>query len=125
MLVVIAIIGMIMGLVAPRVLSYLSTSKEKAARIQISSLAPALDLYFLDMGRYPATNEGLQALIERPPSASSWGGPYLRDAILPADPWGRNYIYRSPGGRSTPYDIVSLGPSGQEGGSDNISSSQR
>ncbi len=79
MLVVITIIGLIMGLVGPRVLNYLSESKVKAATIQIESLDGALDLYFLDLGRYPTTAQGLAALVQRPGGASGWNGPYLKN----------------------------------------------
>src|SRR2546422_11752910 len=77
-LVVITIIGLIMGLVGPRVLNYLSESKVKAATIQIQSFTSALDLFYLDLGRYPSTSEGLAALIQRPAGSSSWNGPYLK-----------------------------------------------
>ncbi len=115
MLVVITIIGMIMALVGPRVLNYLSESKAKAAKIQIESLSSALDLYYLDLDRYPTTNEGLAALT-RSNNLPGWNGPYLRGGVVPNDPWGHGYVYRSPGERA-PYDIVSLGSDGQEGGS--------
>jgi general secretion pathway protein G len=114
-LVVITIIGLIMGLVGPRVLTYLGQSKAKTATIQIESFASSLDLYFLDNGRYPTTNEGLTALVKRPSGASAWNGPYLKGAVVPPDPWGNPYLYRSPG-QHGPYDIMSKGPSGQEGG---------
>jgi len=114
-LVVITIIGLIMGLVGPRVLNYLTESKAKAAKIQIESFASALDLFFLDAGRYPSGSEGLTALVQRPGSISGWNGPYLKGGLVPADPWGNPYIYRSPGQRGA-YDIVSFGADGQEGG---------
>src|SRR6266581_6948143 len=114
-LVVITIIGLIMALVGPRVLNYLSDSKAKAAKIQIESFSSALDLYFLDLGRYPTSNEGLAALTQSN-NAPGWNGPYLRGGVVPADPWGHIYVYRSPGA-SSPYDIISLGSDGQEGGS--------
>ncbi len=114
-LVVITIIGLIMGLVGPRVLNYLTESKAKAAKIQIESFASALDLFFLDAGRYPSGSEGLAALVQRPGSISGWNGPYLKGGLVPADPWGNPYIYRSPGQRGA-YDIVSFGADGQEGG---------
>src|SRR5438270_8121339 len=114
-LVVITIIGLIMGLIGPRVLNYLTESKAKAARIQIESLASALDLYFLDNGRYPTSAEGLNALVQRPPSAQAWNGPYLKGGVLPADPWGKPYMYRSPGQHGA-YDLSSYGADGQEGG---------
>ena len=115
MLVVITIIGLIMALVGPRVLNYLSESKAKAAKIQISSFGSALDLFFLDTGRYPTSNEGLAVLTQRPGDAATWNGPYLRGTVVPADPWGRPYVYRSPGEHG-PYDIVSYGEDGREGG---------
>jgi len=114
-LVVITIIGLIMALVGPRVLNYLGESKAKAAKIQIESFSSALDLYYLDIGRYPTTNEGLAALT-RGNNLPGWNGPYLRGGMVPNDPWGHGYVYRSPGERS-PYDIISLGSDGQEGGS--------
>lgn len=126
-LVVITIIGMIMALVGPRVLNYLGESKTKAAKIQIESFSSALDLFYLDLGRYPTSSEGLGALAQRPGNASGWNGPYLRGGMLPVDPWGRAYVYRSPGERAA-YDIVSLGSDGQEGGSGaatDIASGQR
>lgn len=114
-LVVITIIGLIMGLVGPRVLHYLTESKAKAAKIQIESFAGALDLFFLDAGRYPSSSEGLGALVQRPGSIAGWNGPYLKGGVVPSDPWGNPYIYRSPGQRGA-YDIVSYGADGQEGG---------
>jgi general secretion pathway protein G len=114
-LVVITIIGLIMGLVGPRVLSYLGESKAKAAKIQIESFGSALDLYFLDQGRYPTTSEGLTALVQRSGNSRTWNGPYLKGSIVPADPWGQPYLYRSPGEHG-PYDVVSYGSDGQEGG---------
>ena len=115
MLVVITIIGMIMAIVGPRVLSYLGESKVKAARIQIESLGSALDLYYLDMGRYPNSNDGLAALVQRPGNAEEWNGPYLKGGVVPNDPWGHAYVYRSPV-EHAPYEIVSYGADGQEGG---------
>src|SRR6478672_9202635 len=100
-LVVITIIGLIMGLVGPRVLNYLSEAKGKAAKIQIESFASALDLYFLDTGRYPTTSEGLTALVQRPGNALPWNGPYLKGAVVPPDPWGNPYVYRMPGQHGT------------------------
>lgn len=114
-LVVITIIGLIMALVGPRVLGYLGDSKAKAAKIQIESFSSALDLYYLDLGRYPTSNEGLVALT-RAGNTAGWNGPYVRGGAIPADPWGRPYVYRSPADRA-PYEIISLGSDGQEGGS--------
>lgn len=118
MLVVLVIIGLIMGLVGPRVLNYLTDARIKAARLQIEALSNALDLYYLDTGRYPASNEGLSALVKRPGNVNTWNGPYIKGDIVPLDPWGNPYVYRSPGDRA-PYEIVSLGSDGRDGGSGN------
>ena len=115
MLVVITIIGLIMSLVGPRVLNYLGESKVKAAKIQIQSFSSALDLFYLDAGRYPTTSEGLAALVKPAAGLATWNGPYVKGGVLPNDPWGKPYIYRSPGERSA-YEIVSYGSDGQEGG---------
>jgi len=115
-LVVITIIGLIMGLIGPRVLNYLSESKVKAARIQLQSFGSALDLFFLDAGRYPSSSEGLGALMQRTSGVGAWNGPYLKGNTLPNDPWNHPYIYRSPG-QHNPYEIISYGADGQEGGS--------
>jgi general secretion pathway protein G len=114
-LVVITIIGLIMGLVGPRVLNYLTESKAKAAKIQIESFASALDLFFLDTGRYPSTSEGLTALVQRPGATVAWNGPYVKGSTIPNDPWGNPYVYRAPGQHGN-YDLVSHGSDGQEGG---------
>ena len=114
-LVVITIIGLIMALVGPRVLTYLSESKMKAATIQVQSFASSLDLFYLDLGHYPSTSEGLVALVQRPAGETGWNGPYLAKGFVPNDPWGHPYIYRSPSEHG-PYEIVSLGSSGKEGG---------
>ncbi len=116
MLVVITIIGLIMGLIGPRVLNYLNESKVKTARIQLQSFSSALDLFYLDAGRYPTTAEGLAALVQRTPGVAAWNGPYLKGGSLPNDPWNHPYVYRAPGDRG-PYDIISYGSDGQEGGS--------
>ncbi len=114
-LVVITIIGLIMALVGPRVINYLGEAKVKAAKIQIESFGSALDLFYLDAGRYPSSSEGLGALAQRPPGTVSWNGPYLKGGAVPKDPWGRPYLYRSPGEHGA-YDIISYGADGQEGG---------
>ena len=114
-LVVITIIGLIMAIVGPRVLNYLGESKVKAAKIQIESFSSALDLFYLDMGRYPGSGDGLVALVQRPGNAQEWNGPYLKGGVVPNDPWGHPYVYRSPVERA-PYEILSYGADGQEGG---------
>jgi len=114
-LVVITIIALMMGLVGPRALNYLTESKAKAAKIQFESFSAALDLFFLDAGRYPTSSEGLTALLLRPGSATAWNGPYLRGNTVPNDPWGHPYVYRSPG-QNGAFEIISYGADGQEGG---------
>ena len=114
-LVVITIIGLIMALVAPRVLNYLGEAKSKTAKIQIESFGSALDLFYLDLGRYPSTSEGLAVLAQPPGNVQTWNGPYLKGGIVPTDPWGNPFVYRSPGEHGA-YDIISYGADGQEGG---------
>jgi general secretion pathway protein G len=114
-LVVITIIGLLMALVGPRVLNYLTESKVKTARIQIQSFASALDLFYLDAGRYPTSAEGLAVLVRPTTGITAWNGPYLKGGTVPNDPWGKPYQYRSPGEHGA-YDVVSLGSDGQDGG---------
>ncbi len=116
LLVVLVILSLIMGLVGPRVLSYLSDARSKSAKLQIESLSSALDLFYLDTGRYPTTAEGLGALVARIPNVDRWNGPYLNQNAVPVDPWGNAYEYRSPG-ETGPYEIISLGADGRKGGS--------
>lgn len=115
LLVVLVILVLLASLVAPRVVGYLGSSRTKTAKVQIQSLTTALELYKVDTGRYPTTTEGLKALVESPPSATSWNGPYLTKKDVPIDPWGRPYAYRSPG-QHGPFDIASLGADNQPGG---------
>jgi general secretion pathway protein G len=117
LLVVLVILSLIMGLVGPRVLGYLSDARVRSAKLQIDSLGAALDLFYLDAGRYPSQSEGLGVLIKRPPSVDNWNGPYLKQSSLPVDPWGNPYEYKVPG-QASPYMILSLGSDGREGGSD-------
>jgi general secretion pathway protein G len=116
LLVVLVILSLIMGLVGPRVLSYLSDARSKSAKLQIESLASALDLFYLDTGRYPTTSEGLSALVAKVPNADRWNGPYINQQAVPTDPWGNAYQYRSPGDVG-PYEIVSFGSDARKGGS--------
>lgn len=115
MLVVITIIGMIMALVGPRVLNYLGDSRVKAAKIQIQSFSSALDLFYLDAGRFPTSSEGLNALVRPVSGVTAWNGPYVKGGAVPNDPWGNPYVYKQPG-EQAPYEIRSLGADGQEGG---------
>jgi general secretion pathway protein G len=115
-LVVITIIGLIVALVGPRVLNYLGESKVKTAKIQIQSFGSAIDLFYLDAGRFPSNAEGLAALVTPGSGVAGWNGPYLKGGSVPKDPWGKPYLYRSPSEHG-PYEIVSYGADGQEGGS--------
>lgn len=115
LLVVLAIIGLIMGLVGPRVLDYLGDARVKTARLQIESFSSSLDLFSLDVGRYPTQQEGLGVLMKQPPGLASWSGPYLKGAAVPNDPWGNPFVYRAPGAHG-PYDLISNGSDGREGG---------
>jgi general secretion pathway protein G len=115
LLVVLVILVLLASLVAPRVIGYLGSSRTKAAKVQIQSLSTALELYKIDIGRYPTTSEGLKALVVAPPDATPWSGPYLTKKEVPSDPWGRSYAYRSPGEHG-PFDITSLGADNQAGG---------
>ncbi len=112
LLVVLAILALLAGVVGPRVIDYFSRSKAEIARLQIDQLGASLDLFRLDVGRYPTTQEGLAALVARPGNAAQWHGPYLKGTSVPADPWGRAYQYRSPGGEGRGYDLFSLGDAG-------------
>lgn len=116
LLVVMVIIGMLAGFVAPRFFSQIGKSQVKTARAQIDALGKALDQYRLDVGHYPATEQGLAALNERPAGEAKWSGPYLQKTV-PLDPWGRPYLYRFPGEHGE-YDLLSYGKDGQPGGSD-------
>ena len=117
MLVVLTIIALILGLVGPRVLNYLGESRSKTAKLQIESFGSALDLFYLDAGRYPTTSEGLTALVQRPTGTEVWNGPYVKGDQAPLDPWGHPFQYRNPSQRpGHDYDLFSLGPSGQAGG---------
>src|SRR6266478_8142821 len=111
LLVVLAILGLLVGLVAPAALRQLGSAKEKIAHQSIERLASVLDLYKLDIGSYPTTDQGLQALITRPSGITRWNGPYLKGEKIPEDPWGRPFVYRNPSQRpGHEYDLLSLGP---------------
>ena len=116
MLVVLTIISLILGLVGPRVLSYLGTSKVKTAKLQMENFSSSLDLFYLDTGRYPTNSEGLAALAQRPTNVESWNGPYVKGGRVPTDPWGNAYVYHLSGDHTPPYEIDSLGSDGHEGG---------
>jgi general secretion pathway protein G len=114
LLVVLAILGLLMSLVGPRVLSQLGGAKTKTAAIQIKDLEQSLEMYKLDVGRFPTTEEGLVALVVKPGSVSGWNGPYLKSDV-PLDPWNREYNYKYPGEHGE-LDIFSYGQNGAPGG---------
>ena len=115
LLVVLVILGMIAMFTAPRVIKYLSGAKTDAANIHIENIAATLDLYRLEVGHYPNDEEGLEALVERPPGVEKWNGPYIKKSAMLMDPWGNLYIYRFPGEHGE-YDLYSLGADQAEGG---------
>jgi len=114
LLVVVVIIGLLAGFVAPRYFGQVGKSEVATARAQIDALEKALDQYRLDVGRYPSTELGLNALLARPANEPKWAGPYLRKEV-PPDPWGKPYVYKIPGEKHE-FDLVSYGKDGQPGG---------
>jgi general secretion pathway protein G len=115
LLVVMVIIGLLAGFVAPRYFAQVGKSQVKVARAQIDALDKALDQFRLDVGRYPSSEEGLQALVVQPSGEANWSGPYLKKGV-PADPWGRPYQYQQPGTHGGDFDLLSLGKDGRPGG---------
>lgn len=114
LLVTLVIVGLLAGIVGPNVFKQMGKSEVKAARAQMDGLQKALDQYRLDVGRYPSSEQGLAALWSKPGNEPRWAGPYLSKAV-PQDPWGRDYLYRSPGEHGE-YDLATLGKDGREGG---------
>jgi general secretion pathway protein G len=115
LLVVLMILGLLAGLVGPRVLKQLGGAKSDTAQLQIAELGSGLDLYHLEVGQYPSSEEGLVALVDEPVGASNWNGPYIKKNDVPDDPWGQEYHYRYPG-ESGDYDLYSLGRDNADGG---------
>ncbi|MBN1571096.1 MAG: type II secretion system major pseudopilin GspG [Acidobacteria bacterium] len=118
LIVVLVILGLLAAVVAPNVYNKLAKGKDQIAKIQIKELEGALQLFSFDVGRYPESAEGLEALVRNPGNMDSWKGPYLAKA-LPADPWGRPYAYRCPG-THLDFDLFSFGADGTEGNEDDI-----
>lgn len=114
LLVVMVIIGLLAGYVAPRFFAQVGKSEVKVAKAQMDALEKALDQYRLDVGRYPGTEQGLAALNDKPAGEAKWAGPYLKKAV-PPDPWGRAYVYKAPGEHGE-YDLLSYGKDGRPGG---------
>jgi len=117
LLVVMVIIGLLAGIVAPRYFSQVGKSRVKAARAQIDSLDKALEQLRIDTGRLPSTEEGLAALNSAPPGMTNWEGPYMKRAV-PPDPWGHPYVYVQPGTHQNDFDLESYGRDGQPGGTE-------
>ena len=115
LIVVLVILGLLASVVGPAVMRRLRGSRTQIAKIQITQLEESLDLFNFDVGRYPATEEGLRALIENTGAIPNWSGPYLKKNAVPKDPWNHDYVYRAPGQHGE-YDVYSLGADGQEGG---------
>jgi len=115
LLVVLVILGLLASLVGPQVLKQLGSSKTKSAALQIEEYSAALDLYRLEIGRYPSNEAGLTALIENPDNAPNWNGPYLKKKIIRQDQWGNDYHYRHPGEHGD-FDLYSLGADNKQGG---------
>lgn len=115
LLVVMVIIGLLASYVGPRYFDQIGKSEVKAARVQLDAFDKALATYRLDTGHYPATAQGLKALTDRPSDEPKWGGPYLSKA-LPADPWGKPYLYKNPGDDGHDFDVMTLGRDVQPGG---------
>jgi general secretion pathway protein G len=127
-LVVLVLLAVIMSVVAGNYLGRGEKAKADAAKIEIGQISQTLDLYKLEIGRYPTTQEGLQALISAPSGVANWNGPYWKKNAIPKDPWGTEYKYTSPAGNGAPYEIISLGADAREGGegpNKDISSSQQ
>lgn len=114
LLVVMVIIGLLAGYVGPKYFEQIGKSETKTAKAQIDALGKALDQYRIDTGRYPSTEQGLEALNKNPGSDTKWAGPYLKKSV-PNDPWDKPYLYKSPGEHGD-YDLYSLGKDGQQGG---------
>ncbi|MFN7882233.1 MAG: type II secretion system major pseudopilin GspG [bacterium] len=115
LLVVVAILGLLAAYVGPKYFAQVGKSEQGVAKAQIESFSKALDTYRLDVGQYPSTEEGLNGLVNKPAGANKWAGPYLQKGV-PLDPWGRPYLYRSPGAKGD-YEVLSYGKDGQPGGS--------
>ena len=115
LLVVLVILGLLASIVGPQVMKNVGASKTKTARLQIEEYGAALDMYQLEVGRYPSSEEGLEALVNDPSSVVGWNGPYLRKKVIRRDPWGFEYGYKSPG-ESGSFDLYSYGADNAEGG---------
>ncbi len=118
LLVVLVILVLLASIIGPRVIGYLGSSRTKTAQVQIQSLVTSIELYHVDVGRYPSTSEGLDALVKAAGNVPGWNGPYITKGAVPLDPWGKPYLYENPGRNNAPFTIMSLGRDGKEGGTD-------
>jgi general secretion pathway protein G len=114
-LVVLTLIGVVLGLVGSNYLGKSEQAKAKAAKIEVEQVGQALDLFKLEIGRYPTSQEGLQALVTAPAGVDNWAGPYWKKNTVPKDPWGHDFVYQAPGAHGD-YDLLSYGADGKEGG---------
>ncbi len=115
LLIVLIILGLIASIAGPNVMKYLGSSKAKTAKLQIKEIESALELFYLDTGRYPSSSAGLKELVGNETSLIGWNGPYFKQASVPLDPWGNQYLYKIPGEHG-PFDLTSLGADNQPGG---------
>jgi general secretion pathway protein G len=115
LLVVMGILAMLAGLAVPQAIRYFSRAKSETSQLQITNLVSAVEMYYLDIGKYPPNDMSLRALIEAPAGETKWAGPYIKKADALMDPWGKAYQYRFPGQHGS-FDIFSLGRDGQQGG---------
>ena len=116
---VVTIIGILAAVVLPRLVGRGEEARISAAKLQIENIGVALDAFSLDNGRFPTTEEGIDALMNKPANVNNWKGPYLKKSVT-KDPWGNPYVYRCPGVHSQDYDLQSYGPDGKDGGNDDI-----
>lgn len=116
LMIVMVILGLIAGIVGPQAMKYLGKGKTKSAKVQIENISSALDMYRLEVGRYPSSSQGLDALVKKPSNARGWNGPYLKKGRVPVDPWGNEYHYKRPGQAGQAFELASLGADGSQGG---------
>ncbi len=117
LLVVLVILVLLASIIGPRVIGYLGSSRSKTANVQIEGLVTSLELFHIDVGRYPSANEGLDVLVKATGKIPGWNGPYISKNTVPLDPWGQAYRYEAPG-KQGPFDIYTFGRDGKEGGAD-------
>lgn len=117
LLVVLVILVLLASIIGPRVIGYLGSSRSKTAKVQIEGLVTSLELFHIDVGRYPTTSEGLEVLVKASGAMPGWNGPYITKTVVPQDPWGKPYLYEAPG-KNKAFDLYTYGRDGKEGGTD-------